>query len=64
MTATHPFSTNNQRIPYVDAIAQCTKCKGTSSYDTQDAYLRRELRCHSCGGLLKLYAEVRLGATR
>ena len=54
----HPFSTTNRPIPFINAVAQCEKCKGTSSYDATDAYEGRELKCRSCGGRLKLYAQV------
>lgn len=68
----HPFSTPNRRIPFVNAVAQCEKCKQTSSFDALDAYEGKSLTCESgrdprhpqqppCGGRLKLYGEVPSG---
>lgn len=57
----HPFSTGGRPIELTNAVAQCQNCKGISSYDAMDAYERKPLRCHSCGGALKLYGEVNLG---
>lgn len=61
----HPFSTPGRIIRYVDAIAQCQRCKQTTSYDAVDAYERKPLICQSgpdpkspCGGELKLYGQV------
>ena len=67
MTATHPFSTKERNIRYVDAIAQCEKCLQTVSYDAVDAYEGRPLECtagqlpNRCGGRLKLYSQVPIG---
>ena len=58
-----PFSTPEHPIAYIDALAQCVKCKQTSSYDSVDAYEKKPLECHSCGGRLKLYAQVPDGPT-
>lgn len=66
----HPFSTPNRRIQFVNAVAQCTKCQQTTSYDDVDAYEGKNLICQSgpdpkarCGGRLKLYGQVPNGPT-
>lgn len=55
-----PFSTKQRPYVHIDAIAQCTRCKQTSSYTHEDYLQGRSLTC-KCGGRLRLFTFNRSG---
>lgn len=49
-----PLAHGNKTFQYRNALAQCSRCLRTSSYDLTDEILQRSLICE-CGGDLRLF---------